>query len=154
MIDYRDELGFRISLIIFLVNNFSTNRNGKKQLSIEKLKLLTFTCLTPRKLERVSNILNKTSIKHLKNIFYDESSSNYDNTEIMELSLLISYMCNITYLEVLDEDSKFVVLGENAKDISKPIDQAIPKYMAHNMKLIRAISTKSESLITKALMDV
>ena len=154
VIDYRDELDFRIALVITLVKNFSENRNGKKLLSVEKLRLLILICLTPKKLNKVSISLNKKSINNLQNIFYNDSLSNLDASELREISLLIAYMCKAEYLQIAHESSKFIIIGQEAANFAESISDSAPLYLSRNFKLIKLISGKSESQITKALLEI
>ena len=153
MIDYREELDFRIALVIFLVKSVGINNNGRMLLTIEKLKLLILICLTPKRLDSVSKTLNNKKINYLKNIFYDDASDYLDENELKEQSLLIAYMCELKYLDIVQKDSKFIVIGGAASDFAESICENIPYYLSNNLRLIKSISAKSESLITKALME-
>lgn len=153
MIDYREELDFRMALVIFLVQNFATNKNDKKMLTIEKLRLLILICLTPKKLNNVSKKLNDKGICHLQNVFYDDSSNSLDVDDLKEISLLIAYMCKLNYLKIAQEDYKYIVAGESLNDFSDEVSESSPQYLSKNLRLIKLISGKSESLITKALME-
>lgn len=153
MIDYREELDFRVALVIFLVINVGQNKNGRLLLSIEKLRALILICLTPKKLNVVSKRLNNKQICHLQNIFYDDSSDYLHANDLKEISLLIAYMCKLKYLKIVQSNSKFIVIGEAATDFADLICKNIPYYLSRNLRLIKLISGKSESLITKALME-
>jgi hypothetical protein len=153
VIDYREELDFRVALVIFLVQNFATNKNDKKMLTIEKLRLLILICLTPKKLNNVSKKLNNKKISHLQNVFYDDSSNSLDIDDLKEISLLIAYMCKLNYLKIVQDDSKYIVAGESLNDFSNEVSESAPQYLSKNVRLIKLISGKSESLITKALME-
>lgn len=154
MIDYREELDFKLALITFIVKNFSENSKGKRLLTIEKLRLLTFICLTPKKLDIVSRRLTEKKMSHLKNVFYNDSSEIFDAKDVKEVSLLIAYMCNEKLLNIIREESNFVVSGEKSGEILSVINDSIPQYLSKNIKLINSISKKSESLITKALLGL
>lgn len=154
MIDYRDELDFKLALITFIVKNFSENSKGKRLLTIEKLRLLTFICLTPKKLDIVSRQLIEKKMSHLKNVFYNDSSEIFDAKDMTEISLLIAHMCNENLLKIIREESNYVISGEEAGEILSVINDSIPQYLSKNIKLIKSISQKSESLITKALLEV
>ncbi|HBY86726.1 MAG TPA: hypothetical protein DEO86_12735 [Colwellia sp.] len=153
MIDYREELDFRMALVIFLVRNFATNKNDKKILTIDKLRLLILICLTPKKLNNVSKKLNNKEISYLQNVFYDDSSSRLDVEDLKEISILMAYMCKLNYLQIEQEDSKYIVAGSSLNDFSDEVSQSAPQYLSKNVRLIKLISAKSESLITKALME-
>ncbi|QTH64753.1 hypothetical protein J1N51_04630 [Psychrosphaera ytuae] len=153
MIDYREEMDFKLALVLFLVVNFAENKNGKKLLTIEKLKLLILTCLSPKKLDIVSRKLNDKKINYLKNVFYDDSSEIFDADGLREAALLVAYMCNRNYLKIEKQESKYIVLGNMASDLSKVINESVPQYLSKNIKVIKSISGKSESLITKALLE-
>lgn len=154
MIDYRDELNFRITLVIFLVINTSKNNKGKMLLTIEKLRLMILICLTPKKLNRISNTLNNKNINYLKNILYDNSSETFYENDLKEISLLITYMCKEKYLKIIQEDTKFIIIGESASMFNDNISELMPLYLSRNLSLIKLISRKSESIITKSIMEL
>jgi hypothetical protein len=152
VIDYREELDFKVSVVIFLVSNVGVNNKGRMLLSIEKLRMLILMSLTPKKLNSVAKKITKKQISHLQNVFYDDSSDDIDANDFREISLLIAYMCKLNYLKIVQEESKFIVIGDDISDFVKEICEGAPQYLDRNIQLIKIIAGKSESLITKALM--
>ena len=153
MIDYREELDFKISLMVFLIDNFSVNKNGKKQITIEKLRLLSLICLTPKTLDKVSKKLNKTPIFCYQKIFYEGPSKSLSATEFKDISLLIAFLCKKNYLKLVKDDLNYIIIGEKVSSYAGEISSSVPQYLFKNQKLIKLISTKSEAQIAKALMD-
>ena len=111
-------------------------------------------CHNGKKLDIVSRRLTEKKMSHLKNVFYNDSSEIFDAKDMKEVSLLIAYMCNEKLLNIIREESNFVVSGEKSGEILSVINDSIPQYLSKNIKLINSISKKSESLITKALLGL
>lgn len=153
MIDYREELGFQISLAIFLTESVGINRKGRKILTIEKLRLLILICLTPKKLYGVIGKLTEKEAFYFQDTYYDDSSDHINENDLKEISLLLAFMCSSRYLEIVHEESKFIIIGEAASNYAHTICECMPYYLSKNVEIIRTISRKSEALISKALME-
>ncbi|MEA2120545.1 hypothetical protein [Halovibrio sp. HP20-50] len=153
MIDYREELDFQIALVVFLVRNVGENKNGKKLLTIEKLRFLILICLTPKKLYSVISKLTNKDACCFEDVCYNDSSENISENDLKEISLLISYMCSSGYLKVVQDESRFIAIGEAASGVADSLCESMPNYLSRNVEILKNISRKSESLISKACME-
>jgi hypothetical protein len=154
VIDYRDELDFRVSIIAFLVGHLSVNNKGKKILTVEKLKILAIICLTPHKLSIVADRLLNASVRNVHSTLYDDSSSEFTTEELSEVTLLITYMCSKGIVKIHEDDERYIFTDVESNSPFETVINNVPQYLLSNVSLIKQLSRKSESMLTKTTMGL
>ena len=153
MIDYRDELDFRKSLVLFFADNFSFNNNEKPILTLQKLKVLTIAALTPNKLASISYKLNGIKLAGITELLYDRSLVLEYPNELNSISKLIVSMINLNYLTLQKHDDYYVSVGEIDNHFLVSVNQDIPSYLSANKSKIKKLLGKSEQQLIRALME-
>lgn len=151
MIDYREEYYYQIFIILFIVTNFSKNRNGTNILTIKKLESIFFLIQNPKIFRKVlsNNELGKT--KGYKETLYEQSTriSDYDNSD--EIGLLVSKLCATNKLSFIETtEGNFLTSTRIEKE---EINSIADNYLITNIDKFKKIASFTESKLIKSIMD-
>ena len=151
MIDYREEYYYQIFIILFIVTNFSKNRNGTNILTIKKLESIFFLIQNPETFRKVmlNNGLGKT--KGYKETLYEQSTriSDYDNNK--EIGRLVSKLCATNKLSFIKTpEGNFLTSNKIEKE---EINSIADSYLIKNIDNFKKVASFTESKLTKSIMD-